>query len=170
MTKANLLNLYLLSELFLMEGLSRWLQQVQVTPPAPLSPLSQSELGKQHLQGEGRPDDAALNSSSGARGSHISCNTSWVKCGEGEAPGQLQENMAHCSPGQLMVSLHCHCTGRAVGKVTHMDPNTGQQKHRQWFAWQKFGKAQVFPAGKCGSFPLLPLRHPHLGGEQRVVA
>lgn len=60
-----------------MEGLSPWLQQVQVTPPAPLSPLSQPELGKQHLQGEGRPDDdEALNSSSRARGVHISQNTS----------------------------------------------------------------------------------------------
>lgn len=79
-----------------MEGLSPWLQQVQVTPPAPHSLLSQSELGKQHLQGEGRSDDAALSSSSTAGGvSHQPEHNCWVKCGEGEAPGQLQENMAH---------------------------------------------------------------------------
>lgn len=38
----------------------------------------------------------------------------------------------------------CHCTGRAVGKVTHMDPNTALREHRQRFSWQKFGKAQAF--------------------------
>lgn len=117
-----------------------------MTPPAPRSPSSQSELAKKHLQGEARLDGAALNSSSGARGSHISQSTT-----VGSSVWRLRPR-GSCRRSRL-IDPRGSCTGRAAGKVTHVDPNTALQRHRQWFARQKFGKAQAFQLGSVGASP-----------------
>lgn len=151
-----------------MEGLSPWLQQVQLTPPAPLSPLSQPELGKQHLQGEGRPDDdEALNSSSRARGVHISQNTS-----VGSSVGR-ERPRGSCRRTWLIDPRAADgCVPARAGLWARSPTGTQTQVSRSTDNGL-LGKSLAkhsFPSREVWELPLLPLRHPHLGGEHSLVA
>lgn len=143
-----------------------------MTPPAPRSPLSQSELGKKHLQGEAMLDGAALNSSRGARGSHISHNTTVGSSVGRERPQDSCRRTRLIDPGAAggPASLHVLGQGQGCGQGHPHGPKHSSAEAQATVCLAKAWQSTGFWAGKCGSFPLLQLRRPRLGGEQNVVA
>lgn len=120
-----------------------------VTPPAPCSPLPPSELGKKHLQGEASPDDAALNSSSRARGSHISHNTTVGSSVGRERPRGSCRTRLIDPWGSWPHVLHVLGCGQGHPR----GPKHGAEAAQAFFAWPKFGKAQDFQQGSVRAFP-----------------
>lgn len=127
-----------------------------MTPPAPHSPLSQSELGKTHRQGEAQPDAAALNSSSGARGSHISHNTTVGSGVGGRGPGAAAGEHGSLIPAAAdgPASLHVlplHRQGCGQGHPHGPKHSSAGAQATLFLAkvWQSPG----FLAGSVGAFP-----------------